>query len=193
MRARLKSLFSCCPARISRHCTSGSPASIMTENWRVKMASSFESTLPPKVGRLNSLPFSDILVGVICWRRRMLASSDLFGAASSPLTLEPARLVPRYVKTGMFPPPQSAESPIAGLRDPLKLLALQHLNFPAGCRARHAAIDHVLQLISIRSPRKRHIEGNQLLEICIRQSLVEGLHARLACTRLHSRINLVDL
>ena len=32
-----KVLFSCWPAKISRHWTSGRPASIMTENWRVKI------------------------------------------------------------------------------------------------------------------------------------------------------------
>src|SRR5579872_2170280 len=73
----------------------------MTENWRVKTASSLESTPPPNVGRLNSLPFSDILVTLICCLRSMLTNSFLFGANCSPVTVAPERLVPRYVKTGI--------------------------------------------------------------------------------------------
>src|SRR5229473_216323 len=48
--------FSWFAARISRHCTSGNPASIITENWRKKLAMSLTLTLPdPKVGMGNSL------------------------------------------------------------------------------------------------------------------------------------------
>ena len=39
-----KFLSSSCVPRISRHCTSGRPASIITENWRVKIASDFGLT-----------------------------------------------------------------------------------------------------------------------------------------------------
>ena len=39
-----KFLSSSCVPRISRHCTSGNPASIITENWRVKTARFLEST-----------------------------------------------------------------------------------------------------------------------------------------------------
>ena len=67
----------------------------MTENWRVKTASSFALTPPPKVGKLNSLPFSDIFVGVICWRRNRLCSSVLLLAVISPATDAPVRFVPR--------------------------------------------------------------------------------------------------
>ena len=66
----------------------------MTENWRVKMASSLAVTPPPKVGILNSLPFSVIFVAVICCRFNRLASSVLFVAVITPLTLPPLRLVP---------------------------------------------------------------------------------------------------
>ena len=58
------------------------------------MASSFAETPPPNVGMLNSFPFSVIFVAVICWRFKMLASSLLFAAVITPLTLEPLRLVP---------------------------------------------------------------------------------------------------
>ena len=61
--------FSWLAARISRHCTSGKPASIMTENWRKKMAMSLVLTLPePNVGMANSLPFSRMAPALICSR-----------------------------------------------------------------------------------------------------------------------------
>jgi len=43
---------------------------------------------------LNSFPFSVIFVAVICCRFSKLASSVLFEAVITPLTLPPARLVP---------------------------------------------------------------------------------------------------
>src|SRR5258706_2992688 len=73
----------------------------MTENWRVKAASYLESTAPPNVGKLNSLPFSDILVTLICCLRSMLTNSFLLGANCSPVTVAPERLVPRYGKSGI--------------------------------------------------------------------------------------------
>jgi len=42
--------------RISRHCTSGRPASIITENWRVKTASDLADTRLPILP--TALPFS---------------------------------------------------------------------------------------------------------------------------------------
>src|SRR5580658_1390391 len=97
-----KVMFSCCPARISRHCTRGKPASIITENWRVKMANSLESTpLPPKEGILNSLPFSESLLTLICSRASVAFTSALVPAVRSPWTVAPVLLVPRYVNTGM--------------------------------------------------------------------------------------------
>src|SRR5207302_1238234 len=88
-------LFSCCPARISRHCTSGKPASIMTENWRVNTAKSLALTPCLKVGKLNSLPFSESLLTLICCRRSTFISSALLVADCSPLTAPPVRFVPR--------------------------------------------------------------------------------------------------
>ena len=63
---------SCAPAgcaRISRHCTSGRPASIMTENWRVKTASVFGGTLRPIFVSEISLPRSRMPVTTMFWRR----------------------------------------------------------------------------------------------------------------------------
>src|SRR5271157_5581521 len=150
-----KVLFSCWLERISRHCTSGKPASIMTENCRVNTASSFGLTPPPKVGKLNSLPFSDIFVAVICWRLNTLCSSVLLLAVISPATDEPARFVPRYVKTGIISPPQQSKSlpnfPIPIHRyNPLVLGPNRRLpiaGFARGRRRRHSAVDHVLQLV----------------------------------------------
>src|SRR5260370_38279079 len=77
----------------------------MTESWRVKIASSLAFTLPPNWGILNSLPFSVILVAVICCRFSRLANSVLFEAVIVPLTLPPERLGPRYLLSRLFLPP----------------------------------------------------------------------------------------
>ena len=47
---RAKALFSCWAPRISRLWTSGRPASIITESWRVKIARSFGFTLARDFG-----------------------------------------------------------------------------------------------------------------------------------------------
>ena len=49
-----KPLCGSCLPRMSRHCTSGRPASIMTENWRAKIARFLAGTLaPPFFARLR--------------------------------------------------------------------------------------------------------------------------------------------
>src|SRR5882672_5786588 len=97
-----KAGFSWFAARISRHCTRGRPASIMTENWRKKMAMSLVLTLPvPKVGITNSLPFSRTAPGVIRSRRNWVVSTCLLTAVRSPLTFWPDSFFPENVKTGM--------------------------------------------------------------------------------------------
>src|SRR6266550_1773539 len=94
--------FSWLAARISRHCTSGKPASIMTENCRKNTAMSLVLTLAvPKVGRENSLPFSRMDPGVMRSRRSAEASDSLFGATRSPWTFSPLLVFPENVKTGM--------------------------------------------------------------------------------------------
>src|ERR1700733_14323618 len=90
-------------ARISRHCTSGRPASIMTENWRKKIAISLVPTLPePKVGMENSLLFSRIAPGEIPPRRNACAKACLLAAIRSPEIFCPDASLPENVKTGMF-------------------------------------------------------------------------------------------
>ena len=84
----LEDWFSWLAARISRHCTSGSPASIMTENWRKKIAMSLTLTLlDPKVGMAELFAlFPD------CARRDALA----------PQLLSQRLLVWRYALSGNF-------------------------------------------------------------------------------------------
>ena len=97
-----KAWFSWLAARISRHCTSGRPASIMTENWRKKIAMSLVLTLPePNVGMENSLPFSRIAPGVMRSRRSACASDCLLAAIRSPEIFCPDASLPENVKTGM--------------------------------------------------------------------------------------------
>src|ERR1700722_324330 len=175
-----KAMFSCCPARISRHCTRGRPASIITENWRVKMANSLESTpLPPKEGILNSLPFSESLLTLICSRASVAFTSALVPAVRSPWTVVPILLVPRYVNTGMT-----------------NYLLLNHSRLQARSpadrnlratllRRSHSTVNQVLQFIWIRRAGQPHFQGDLLLEIGIGQALVKGLHAGRARARLH--------
>src|SRR5215469_15597164 len=190
-------LFSCWLARISRHCTSGKPASIITENCRVKTASSLAVTLPPKVGKLNSLPFSDIFVGVICWRLSSDCSSVLLAATTSPATDAPERLVPRYVKTGMTVPPQRSKF-LANFRlaNPSLMLGphgvARNGHLPRGGWRRDSTVNHVLQLIGVRRSRHGHVQSNLLLEISIGQALIEGLHTSLPGAGLHRGIDLVN-
>ena len=97
-----KVMFSWLAAKISRHCTSGKPASIITENWRKKMAMSLVGTLPlPMVGRAISLPFSLMALGVMRSRRSCACNTCLFSATRSPETFSPAAVLPVNVKTGI--------------------------------------------------------------------------------------------
>src|SRR5580704_5487836 len=95
--------FSWLAARISRHCTSGRPASIMTENWRKKMAISFTLMWPePKVGMTNSLPFSRMAPVVIRSFRNCVAKACLLVVTRSPVIFSPVSFFPENVKTGML-------------------------------------------------------------------------------------------
>src|SRR5690348_1326061 len=65
---------------------------------------------------------------------------------------------------------------------------------PAARRRRgHPTIDQVLQLVGIRRPRHRGFQRDGLLEVGIGKALIERLHAGLPRSRLHRRIDLVDL
>ena len=57
----LKVLFSCCSPRISRHCTSGRPASIIVANCRVKITSSLVVMPGLRKGRYSLMSFGLLL------------------------------------------------------------------------------------------------------------------------------------
>src|SRR5277367_5828774 len=152
----------------------------MTENCRVKTASSLAVTPLPKVGRLNSLPFSDILVGVICWRRSWLCASVLLVAFISPATELPERFVPRYVKTGMVTllSGQTSNCSISRSLSLILALVLCSDRGLSGWRLtpstrHHPAVDHVLKFIGIRRARKSNVQSDGLLKVSIRQALIE--------------------
>ena len=90
MSTRRNSWLSAWVAMISSPCTSGRPASIITENCRVKMRMSLLVTPPnPGILRWISRGFFFTLVGSspICARRA-------FTAASSGASISPARTSP---------------------------------------------------------------------------------------------------
>ena len=96
-----KFLSSSCVPRMSRHCTRGNPASIITENCRVKTARFFAATFLPVVPGFSFLPAASVLAfaGVMrvtsTWSRRSAATAaSMVSAARSPLTVCPARVRP---------------------------------------------------------------------------------------------------
>jgi hypothetical protein len=91
---RAKCLSSSWVPRISRHCTSGRPASIITENCRVKTARFLAAT-----ARAFSLPFPLSFTGRICVmstcsRRSAATAASTVSATRSPVTFWPARVRP---------------------------------------------------------------------------------------------------
>ena len=87
--------------RISRHCTSGRPASIITENWRTNTARFLAETFLPILPAFSFLaPWSfAALAGVmrvtlICSRRSAAVAASIESATRSPLTVSPARVRP---------------------------------------------------------------------------------------------------
>src|ERR1700730_1413508 len=209
-----KAGFSWFAARISRHCTRGRPASIMTENWRKKMAMSLVLILPlPKVGIANSLPFSRMAPGVMRSRRHWVERTCLFAAVPSPLIFSPDAFLPENVKTGMvnvsslqfaLPGPNSPELALAYSHSCLKPTILLRRSALAGCGTfRHGSglipiqagstVDHFLQFVLVAGARHRHFDGDLFLEIRRRQRLIKRLHSELVLAGLHGRVNLVDL
>jgi hypothetical protein len=88
---------------ISSACTSGRPASIITENWRVKTSRSFEVT-PPKPGilMLISLGFFFTRVGSSpIWERRAFTAASSAASISPPRT-SPWRVFASHFQTGSF-------------------------------------------------------------------------------------------
>src|SRR6266481_1657517 len=214
LRVFWKVWFSWLAARISRHCTSGRPASIMTENWRKKIAMSLVLTLPdPNMGRENSLPFSRTEPGVMrslrnCWR-----TTSLFAAVRSPEIFSPEELFPENVNTGMvnlssvpyslsgalLTPPEDFSAGLSTPSPPVWLTLCGSGRFRhsrRGARPVHQSgttIDHFLQFVLIAGPQQSGFQGDLLLEVRGRERLVKGLHAELFLTGLHGGVDLVDL
>ena len=84
---------------MSRHCTSGRPASIITENWRVNTAMFFAGT--PLALSLPTAPVAAaffcvgwILVTWICSRRNAETTASIVSPMRSPDTFSPERVRP---------------------------------------------------------------------------------------------------
>src|SRR5262245_14349994 len=187
-----KFLSSSCEPRMSRHCTSGKPASIITENCRVKTARFFAATDLP-LGALGAAAFAASLTGLICVtricsRRNAATAPSIESATRSPVTVCPARVRPLYAKVAIY--------------------CLLHCStvLTTGCpcsRARtaeprtrdhtDAAIDQVLQLVAVRRRHHCGLERDHSFLIERRQRLVHRLHAHLFLARLHGRIDLMNL
>ena len=99
-----KFLCGSCLPRMSRHWTSGSPASIMTENCRVKIARFLDGTPfpgfgPPGFGLSFASAFAGALAGSIrvtwiCSRRSAATAASIVSAMRSPVTGCPALVRP---------------------------------------------------------------------------------------------------
>src|SRR4051812_5701756 len=195
-----KFLSSSCEPRMSRHCTSGRPASIITENWRVKTARFFADTFFPDLPTFfaaSALTLAGVMrVTRICSRRSADTAASIVSAMRSPLTVWPPRVRPEYAKLGINPSHSSCCSPVRSLR-------------PAGDGpgggdrpgARQsgagdhpgAAVDHVLQFVLERRCGERRLERDRLLHVEGRQRLIRGLHPEFFLARLHRAVDLVDL
>jgi hypothetical protein len=87
-----KFLSSSCVPRISRHCTRGRPASIITENWRVKTARFLAGT---DLARNAFVPaafaafsFTGLMrVTRTCSRRNAATAASIVSAMCSPVTV----------------------------------------------------------------------------------------------------------
>ena len=90
--------------RMSRHCTSGRPASIITENWRVKTARFLEFTdlaLAFFGGAAGLAATAPIRVTMICSRRSEAVTDSTVSPRRSPLMSSPPRVRPENAKVGM--------------------------------------------------------------------------------------------
>ncbi len=93
--ARRKGFESVWAARMERHCTMGSPASIMVANCRVKTTMSRAFTGEPKLGtgmsKSSPLPFSLMRDGCgwMRWLRRRMITASRLDASISPLSVSP--------------------------------------------------------------------------------------------------------
>src|SRR6185369_14573537 len=174
--------------RMSRHCTSGRPASIITENWRVKTARFFAATFLP-FGFLALAAFSSLtgltLVTWICSRRSAAVNASIESATRSPETVSPPRVRPAKANVGILLSPH--RWPRRHSRRPWTLA-----ESGAGDHA-DAAIDHVLQFVAIRRGAHRRLHRDQPFLIETGERLVRGLHAHLFLAGLHRAVDLMHL
>src|SRR5690349_3789847 len=180
--------------RMSRHCTSGRPASIITENWRVKTARLFGLT--PFL-RLRAAVLADaaafsftglILVTITCSRRKAATAASIVSATRSPVTFCPARVRPLYANVAIVVSCLSYPSHLPrGRADRPGTLQARARNHA------HAAIDQILQFVAVRRLLERVLERHLLALVQRRQRLIHRLHAHLFLAGLHRRVDLVDL
>src|SRR5688572_6355055 len=192
--------------RISRHCTSGRPASIITENWRVNTARFFAGTLLAlslrAAATVPALAWAGwIRVTWICSRRSAATTASIVSPMRSPDTFSPLRVRPENANVAIIVNlrNQSSGSLLlsslrawAHRRAAARRAARPSTHAGAGHDAR-ATVDHFLQLFAVRRRVHRDIERDLAPEIQRRERLVHGLHAELFLPGLHRRINLVHL
>src|SRR5688572_7515864 len=157
---RPKFLSSSWVPRISRHWTSGRPASIITENCRVKTARLFADTLFTLYAFFGALAACFSFTGLTfvtstCSRRSAETTASIESASRSPLTVSPARVRPLYANVAMCPYlacvlrrailtdlPCSHRARDAAGRDRTRQ--------PGAGHDTHPAVDQVLQLFLVR-------------------------------------------
>src|SRR3954454_23406335 len=122
-----KFLCGSCLPRISRHCTSGRPASIMTEDYRVKMARLFAGTALPPLGPAGLAALAtfaalaaSIRVTMICSRLNAATAASIVSATRSPVTDCPALVRPEYANVGINSVP-SSQLPVPAPQSTFKL------------------------------------------------------------------------
>src|SRR5262245_39789238 len=187
--------------RMSRHWTSGRPASIITENWRVKTARFLALTLRPSrptdlgAAAASAFAFAGV-IRVTMMRSRLSAATaaSIVSAMRSPVTVSPPRVRPEYANVAIsvlyFPcwPSQCV------VRLPPRARPRQRCAPQAGAgHDADAAVDHFLQLVPVRGGAEGGLERDQPLVKQARQRLVAGLHAELLLPGLHHAVDLVDL
>src|SRR5687768_10345053 len=171
-----KFLSSSCEPSISRHCTSGSPASIMTENCRVNTARFLGFAFLPSLPFLTpgtAFSFAAVMrVTITCSRRSAATAASAVSATRSPLMASPPRVRPENANVGIVVPslkgrgkrgegrktlfPDPYPSPLTPLPSPLSRgLPLHRPDAPRHARTRpetgalddaHTARDHLVQL-----------------------------------------------
>src|SRR5262245_7032227 len=166
--------FEVCLARMSRHCTSGRPAEIMVENWRVKMARSFVPTPEPKDGIFMPLGFSRRLETMIRFLRRKSIASSWRANVTSPDCTSPAAVRPFQTKVAMPDPPLVM---VPGALDGHPDVHLVH---------------HLFELVGLRAALERHLGRDLLVDDGGQERHVHRLHAPLLAG-LHERVDLVCL